>query len=174
MLGSTTIRKLIVDNELVSGYIDLDTQLQPNGFDLTIKSIENFAGIGMISEEGKKLPKMEESIPNYPKSDTGAKNDAWILPKGVYLVHFNETVKLPKNIAALSIQRSTVFRCGNFMQVGSWDAGYNGNGIGLLVVGNSDGLVIERNSRVCQLHFFEVTGDNFGYSGNYQHENLVK
>lgn len=41
-LGSDEIRKLVVTKNLVSGYRDLEKQLQPNGFDLTVQKIEVF------------------------------------------------------------------------------------------------------------------------------------
>ena len=162
-LGSETIKKLIKEVNLISGYIDLDKQLQPNGFDLTVNSIYSLDSVGFIMKDAKILP----STTKIELNEEGN----WNLPKGCYQIMFNETVNLGKNLAAISIQRSTVMRSGCTVNVGSWDAGYCGRGINLLTVSNELGFIIQKDARIVQLHFTPVIGDNFSYNGNYQGEN---
>ena len=91
---------------------------------------------------------------------------------GKYIITFIEEVNLPKNIAAVTIQRSTVQRGLEETIVGSWDAGYNGIGCNKLTVDSESGMLLQYGARVVQMHFIPVVGDNFGYDGNYQKENL--
>ena len=162
-LGSEQIKKLILEQELVKDYIDLEKQLQPNGFDLTVKSIEKLTIAGAIYVNDKVTPSTEKVLPV---------GDIWLLDKGSYLVYFNEIINLPKGLAAVHIQRSTVMRCGALSIVGSWDSGYKGRGCSLLVVENENGIQIQKNARIVQMHFIPVSGEIFTYNGNYQNENI--
>lgn len=162
-LGSEKIRMLILKKGLMKDYIDLDSQLQPNGFDMTLQKIYKLHGIGEITCNSKVLPELEEII-------TSSK--IWYLKQGVYLIQFNEVVNLPKNIAAFSIQRSSIIRSGAMINVASWDSGYNGRGQNILFVNNPDGLCLEKNARVVQMHFLRVEGKHFSYNGHYQKENI--
>lgn len=163
-LGSEEIKKLINEEQLISNYFSLEEQLQPNGFDLTIFKIEKFKSAGTIEFSDKKLPEMEEV---HREEDS-----KWHLEKGCYLVTFNEVVKIPKGIAGLSIQRSSIMRCGVTVIVGSWDSGYNGRGQNLIVVENPNGITLGVNAKLTQMHFVRITGENFLYSGHYQKENI--
>ncbi|MFC1674474.1 hypothetical protein ACFL1K_01075 [Candidatus Omnitrophota bacterium] len=53
MLNRREIEELIRDKELVSGFIDLDKQLTPNGFDLTVESIFEFDAQGALDFSNK-------------------------------------------------------------------------------------------------------------------------
>ena len=53
MLNRQEIRKLIQEKELISNYIDLDTQLTPNGLDLTVARIFAFNARGAIDFSNK-------------------------------------------------------------------------------------------------------------------------
>jgi len=183
-LGSEEIKRLIIEENLVSNYVDLDTQLQPDGFDLTVNKIEEYCSAGIILKDTKFLPVMKEieltncimtgfdnpELTNKTK-DLGARK-IWYLHKGVYLLYFNEEIKLPKSISAIHIQRSTLARCGSFSIVGTWDMGYNGKGCTMIEVCNPHGLVLEKNTRIVKMHFITVAGEGKLYNGSYQKENL--
>ena len=163
-LGSEEIKRLVKEQNLVTGYIDLEKQLQPNGFDLTVQKIEIFEDFGEICFAEKRLPTTKEK----------EHAECWVLKKGVYLVTFNETLKFPKGIAGLAFQRSTVMRCGAIVNTSNWDSGYEGRGQSILVVFNDNGLVIHQNARIAQMQFIKIVGENFLYEGNYQKENIPK
>ena len=163
-LGSEEIRKLIKEKGLVSDYIDLEKQLQPNGFDLTVGKVYQICTQGEIACDGKITPALIE-LPIHI-------GDFWTLNEGVYIIAFNEILKFPKGIAGIGIQRSTVARCGAMINVSSWDSGYEGRGQNVLVVHNRLGLNLQQNARVVQIHFIKIIGKNFSYKGNYQHENI--
>ena len=48
MLNRREIEKLIKEEELITGYIDVEAQLTPNGFDFTVGSIFEFVGSGAL------------------------------------------------------------------------------------------------------------------------------
>ena len=91
---------------------------------------------------------------------------------GTYLITYNEIVHLPKNIMALGRPRSSLLRCGVTIGTAVWDAGYEGRSQSLLVVYNSRGVRLEKNARIMQLVFLELTGSSEGYNGIYQGENI--
>jgi len=186
-LGSKEIKRLILEEGLVSGYINLDEQLQPDGFDLTVNKIEKFLTNGLILTNYKVLPQMEEIKTHqfvYPhilkknneivimpiELDTTVR-DIWNLERGVYQLYFNETIRLPKSVSSIHIQRSTLMRCAVDTAIGTWDMGYHGKGCTLLDVKNYNGLILEKNTRVVKMQFVPV-GEGHLYEGSYQKENL--
>lgn len=190
-LASNIIKKLIKEENLVSDYINFDEQLQPDGFDLTVNKLCEFTGCGVLLKDTKILAPTKEipTIDNlndflqkqkdclylqmfYEHLPFYKDKQCWYLPKGVYQIHFNETIKLPQSISALHIERSTIMRNGNDTAIGTWDMGYNGKGMTLLEILNPYGFVLEKDSRVVKMHFITVLGEGKLYNGNYQNENL--
>lgn len=168
MLNREEIRALIEQQSLVSGYIDLQTQLTPNGFDLTVNSICAFKGSGDVdfSNKERKLPAV---IPLAAKRRKKA--DAygwWSLKPGIYKIATNESVKLPKDLIGIAFPRSSLLRMGAFTQTGVWDAGFNGTSEFVLQVSNPKGICIKQNARVVQLIFTRINETRIGYDGIYQ------
>lgn len=54
LLGDIEIKRLIEEYGLISDYVDLDTQLQPTGFDLTVADIEEITTRGVIDFDNSK------------------------------------------------------------------------------------------------------------------------
>ncbi|MGA9049219.1 MAG: deoxyuridine 5'-triphosphate nucleotidohydrolase [Dehalococcoidia bacterium] len=152
---------------LLTGLVNLQEQLQPNGVDLTVREISAFSSRGNLTEsnEGRELSKTTPLL-----FDT---HDGVELLPGAYLVTFNEIVNLPANIMALGRPRSSLNRCGVSMHSAVWDAGYSGRSQSMLVVYNTHGFRLQRNARVMQLVFIHTTQDvGRGYNGRYQNENI--
>lgn len=152
---------------LIEQWLDLETQLQPNGFDLTLREIGRFRGAGTIAADnaGRVLPDL---TPLSISTD-----GFWHLGSGAYHVVFNEVVQLPNDLMALGRPRSSLGRCGVSIHTAVWDAGYHGRSTSLLIVSNPDGFRIERDARVLQLVFFGLArAASEGYRGVYQGENL--
>ena len=165
-LGSEEIKRLILEKGMIKNYIDLDLQLQPNGFDLTIEDIHRFTSEGAVYNKDKNIASIDKIFIDG--------DECWKLYNGTYLMSINETVNLPNNIAAVTIQRSSLMRSGVTTNIGSWDGGYRGKGYSLLMVHNTNGFTLQRNSRVIQMHFIRIEGSKFSYNGSYQNENLDK
>lgn len=167
VLSEKDIRRLIKQEPpLIEGWVNLDEQVQPNGFELTLRDISQYLTVGQIALTNKDrvLPQLSPM----PFDDKGFIN----LPVGVYLITYNEIVNLPKNIMAFGRPRSSLFRCGVGVGMAVWDAGYKGRSQSMLVVHNLQGFRVQQNARVAQLVFLEMTGDSEGYKGIYQGENI--
>lgn len=164
-LSQQTIRHLILNQDMVTNYLDLNEQLQPNGFDLTLKTVEPILTTG-------KLTKTEKVLPTTTSAEL--RNGIYRLTNShPYLVTFNEVFNLPPNVMALVFQRSTLSRMGAAMHTAVWDAGYHGSGQVFLNVSNPMGISIEPETRVAQMVFFELDQMTEElYQGQYQHEGL--
>ncbi|MBI4972395.1 MAG: deoxyuridine 5'-triphosphate nucleotidohydrolase [Candidatus Omnitrophica bacterium] len=165
MLNREEILGLIKKNNLVQGYIDLDTQLTPNGLDLTAANIFEFERAGAIdfSNKERDIPKGKEILPQ--KQNPEDKFGWWHLKKGAYKIRTNETVNLTADLIALAFSRTSLLRAGAFTQHGVWDAGFQGRGEFVLVVENPKGLELKQNARVAQLIFLRINETKKGYTG---------
>ena len=168
MLSREEIKKLIEKAKLVTGFIDLDTQLTPNGFDLTVAKIYEFVGAGNLdfSNKERKLPETKEL--SCEKLTPKDKFGWWRLKPGVYKVLTNETVNLPNDLIGIAFSRSSLLRMGAFAQNGVWDAGFRGKSEFVLMVANPQGISLKENSRVVQLLFTKIAETEEGYNGIYQ------
>ena len=167
VLIDNDIRRLLQqDPPLVEGFIDLDTQVQTNGFELTLRDVSVIQSSGRIAFDNSRRVLSDVS----PLDFDGL--GAIELMSGTYLVTYNEIVHLPKNIMALGRPRSSLLRCGVTIGTAVWDAGYEGRSQSLLVVYNSRGIRLEKNARITQLVFMELTDATGGYDGIYQGENI--
>ena len=151
---------------LIESYLNLDEQLQPNGFDLTLREVALLESSGRIaaSVAERRLPELA------PLAFDGL---GFIdLVSGIYTITYNEIVHLPRNVMALARPRSSLLRCGVTVGTAVWDAGYSGRSQSLLVVYNPRGFRLQRNARVVQLVFLWLSQETEGYHGFYQHENI--
>ncbi len=166
VLSASRIRELLKnDPPLIEGLLDAEQQIQPNGVDLSLISVQAFKSGGQVGFDSKDrvLPEME------PLEFT----NHWIdLPQGQYLVTFNEIVHLPVDVMALGRPRSSLLRMAVSVGTAVWDAGYHGRSQSLLVVYNPMGVRLEQNARLLQLVFFEIDGGTHAYNGFFQNENL--
>jgi dUTP pyrophosphatase len=167
VLSGSDIRRLI-DREppLVEGWLDLDTQVQGNGFELTLRdvAVPQSAGRLMVANSQRVVSDLSPLV----FDGTGGID----LVAGIYIITFNEVVHLPKDIMALGRPRSSLLRCGVTVGTAVWDAGYEGRSQSLLVVYNQRGFRVQKNARMVQLIFFRLTGETEGYNGVYQGENI--
>jgi len=168
MLNREELEKLISEQKLVEGFIDLKTQLTSNGFDLTVAAVSEFNAPGAVdfSNKERQLPECRLLTPK--KENPADKFGWWVLQKGIYKVKTNETVNLPNDLTALAFSRTTLLRMGAFTQHGVWDAGFKGKGEFVLCVENQFGIRIKENARIAQLVFIPINHTGEGYSGIYK------
>jgi len=167
MLTKTAIQDLIKKQRLVEGFIDLETQTTPNGFDLTAGIISEFSSSASLDFSNKErvLPQTKELVP--VKKTPTDKHGWWKLAKGAYKVKTNETINMPNDLTALAFTRTSLLRMGAFTQNGVWDAGFCGRSEFILVVQNPFGIELKENARVVQLVFFPVEATE-SYNGIYK------
>lgn len=167
LLSSNELKKLIQANPpLLENAVDIETQIQPNGLELTLKEIKTIEGVGAVDFDNS-----ERKVPDAKPLEFGS--DGWIhLSEGIYKVLFNEIVNIPMNLAAIAKPRSSLIRCGATLETAVWDAGYRGRSESMLVVYNSAGFRLKKNARIMQLLFYTLDSEvEEGYSGVYQNEN---
>ncbi|MBU3958463.1 MAG: deoxyuridine 5'-triphosphate nucleotidohydrolase [Candidatus Omnitrophica bacterium] len=170
MLNREDILSLIKGKNLLEGYIDLDVQLTPNGFDLTVASIFEFDKPGALdfSNKERELPGGREIIPR--KKNPEDKFGWWNLKTGAYKIRTNEIINLPNDLVALAFSRTSLLRMGAFTQHGVWDAGFKGRSEFILLVDNPGGIKIKQNARIVQLIFIKINHTEQGYQGIYQNQ----
>lgn len=166
VLSALKIRDLQKNNPpLIEGLLDADQQIQPNGVDLSLFSVQGFQSGGQLGFDSS-----ERILPQLAAIDFEV---GWVnLPQGQYLVTFNEIVHLPLQIMALGRPRSSLLRMAVSVGTAVWDAGYNGRSQSLLMVYNPGGVRLAQNARLMQLVFFEIDGGTHAYNGFFQNENL--
>jgi len=170
MLNREEIERLIKEIKLISGFINLEAQLTPNGFDLTAGKVFEFDTPGALdfSNKERKLPEGKALLPQ--KENPQDKFGWWHIKPGVYKIITNETVNLPKDLIGIAFSRSSLLRMGAFTQNGVWDAGFSGRSEFILVVGNPFGIRLKENARVIQLMFTKITETERGYEGVFQNK----
>ena len=150
LLDRNSITELILgDSPLISGFDDLEEQLQPNGFDLTLQEVRQLNSGGYM---GKGPNRRLLSSSNILAFD----NQGWVqLNPGSYLITFNEICHLPLDLMALGKPRSSLLRSGVTINTAVWDAGYKGRSQSLLTVLNPNGFGVQQNARLLQLIFIK-------------------
>ncbi|MFH0973712.1 MAG: deoxyuridine 5'-triphosphate nucleotidohydrolase [Candidatus Micrarchaeota archaeon] len=168
ILSKREILERIKNDGLVTGLVDAAHQVQPASVDLTVEKV-----FALESEGALDFDNSERVIPK--ASEIPFNDKEWVsLAPGNYKIRFNEAVRLPAGIAALSVSRSSLARCGSLVHVGWWDPGYEGRGEACLVVGGA-GLKLKRNAKVAQMIFVKMSEDAHElYAGIHQKENLKK
>lgn len=168
VLGREALRQLLAQEPpLVKGLVNLEEQLQPQGIDLTVRSVSRFGAAGQLgqSNEDRLLPPLVPLAPG--------ENGYWNLGLGPYMITYNEEVRIPGHLMALGRPRSSMLRCGATLHTAVWDAGYYGRSQSLLVVHHPSGFRLAKDARVMQLVFLALTEELAqGYSGAFQGENL--
>ena len=168
VLAKDDIRKLVqAQPPLVEGWLNLEEQLQPNGFDLTLRDVAMLQTAGTIPVDNRQ--RQVSALAPLVFDGLGYID---LIP-GPYLITYNEVVHLPKNVMALAAHRSSLLRCGVTVGTAVWDAGYEGRSQSLLVVHNPLGFRLQKNARIIQLVFFQLSQETEGYHGKYQGENIA-
>jgi dUTP pyrophosphatase len=167
ILSRQDIQRLVQQQPpLVEGCINLEEQVQPNGIDLTLREV------ALLQSSGKIAVKDSQRLVSNLAPLVFDGMDFIDLVPGAYIVTYNEVVHLPRNIVALATPRSSLLRCGVTVNTAVWDAGYSGRSQSLMVVYNPQGFRLQRNARIVQLVFLQLTEETEGYHGAYQEENI--
>ncbi|MEM5836543.1 MAG: deoxyuridine 5'-triphosphate nucleotidohydrolase [Candidatus Aenigmatarchaeota archaeon] len=168
ILSGEEILERIKKDKLIEEFIDLEVQLQPSSFDLTLREVYSLKNFGKIdfSNQERKLPELEKI----------EFKQGWIkLKQGCYIITFNEIVNMPSDLMAFVRSRSSLIRMGATIVSSLWDPGYRGRSNSLLVVFNKNGIKIKKNARVAQFVFFKLSKPTKHlYSGIYKNENISK
>ena len=151
---------------LIEDCVDLEQQLQPNGIDLTLREVSMLQSPGKIA-----VMDSQRLVSDLAPLVFDGLDFIDLIP-GAYIITYNEIIHLPKNVMALATPRSSLLRCGVTVNTAVWDAGYSGRSQSLMVVFNPRGVRLQRNARIVQLVFLQLTRETDGYRGIYQGENI--
>jgi len=167
ILSKQDIQRLLKQEPpLIEDYINLEEQVQPNGIDLTLREVSMLQSSGKIAAMDS-----QRLVSDVAPLVFDGLNFIDLMP-GAYIITYNEIVHLPKNVMALATPRSSLLRCGVTINTAVWDAGYSGRSQSLMVVYNPQGFRLQRNARIVQLVFLQLTRETEGYQGVYQGENI--
>ncbi len=170
MLDRGSILHLVQNSPpLLAGFPSLDQQLQPNGFDLTLRQVARLTSAGYMGNGPDQRGLSDTALLEF--DPTG-----WLhLAAGSYLITFNEVVNLPLDLMALGRPRSSLLRSGVSIHTAVWDAGYQGRSQALLNVYNPDGYQVQKDARLLQLVFFRLEQPLIQvYQGRFLGENLQR
>lgn len=160
--------KQIIELDLVNNLINEVEQTQPCGIDFTLKAVAKWVSDGSLDFDNSKRKLADKETLPFDKENR------IFLPKGGYLIEFNETVTLPKNIMATVQTRSSLFRCGASFVAGVIDPEYSGAVGGLLQVWNEEGINLYQNAKLVQWVFAFLDEEaEKGYSGKYQNAKSI-
>lgn len=156
----------ILRRKAVSNYLS-ESQFQPAGCDLSVREVHTLVNEGAIDFDNKERKLSDTRAIAWP-------TDGWLfLKKGAYKILYNEIVSIPKDCIALAYPRSSLLRCGAYLQCAVWDPGYEGRSESLLIVGNENGLRLKKDAKVVQLVFLKLEKEaKEGYKGRYHKENV--
>ena len=168
LLDRDSISKLILsDSPLITSFLDLEEQLQPNGIDLTLMEVRKLTSSGYIGKDSQQRLLSDNKIIAFDEH-------GWVrLYQGSYLITFNEICNLPLDLMALGKPRSSLLRSGVTINTAVWDAGYKGRSQSLLTIFNPNGFEIQQNARLIQLIFVRLENlASIGYQGRFLNENI--
>jgi dUTP pyrophosphatase len=140
-----------------------DSQVQPNGVDLTVGTVFEQVEPGRIGREDKTVGGREEYEP------VGDAPPTYRLDPGGYVLQYGDRVRIPEGHVGFIYPRSSLLRNSCMLDTAVWDAGYEGRGEGLLEVYHP--VELAAGARVAQLVL--ARADHEGtYDGTYQGEQL--
>ncbi|MDS0299875.1 deoxyuridine 5'-triphosphate nucleotidohydrolase [Halogeometricum sp. S1BR25-6] len=137
-----------------------DSQVQPNGVDLTLESVLEQVSPGRLGVDGKRIGDRES---------VSLDDGVYVLPPGGYVLQYAETIAIPEGHVGFLYPRSSLMRNSCMLNTAVWDAGYEGRGEGLLQVHYD--VELEPGARVAQLVLARANHDGV-YDGSYQGERV--
>ena len=166
--------KELVENGIIFGNIE-EENIAQHGVDLNLIKIERIVGAGIIPYKGKtQLPKYEQIKPRLvPFESLEDEVLSWHLQPGTYSVTFQQGCRIPNNQMLLIRQRSSLLRCGTFLHSSVFDAGFETQNIGTVIVVTLP-ITIQYNARIAQIYNHECTAVENLYNGQFQNDKQRK
>jgi dUTP pyrophosphatase len=137
-----------------------ESQVQPNGVDLTLGTVCEQTEPGRIERGDKTVGQRRE---------LAADDGVYHLDPGGYIVRYAERIAIPAHHVGFLYPRSSLLRNSCMLDTAVWDAGYEGRGEGLLEVYHP--VEIEAGARIAQLVLADAAHEGT-YEGSYQGEHL--
>jgi len=159
VIGYDKILELIDKKKLIEN-VDKNN-VQPSGVDLRVKAVYKLKNGGYLGIKNRQTPNVD-----MVSDKVGDK--IIFEPNEFVLVETMEKVNMPKDLLALILPRSSLFRCGVSLHTAVVDPGF----IGTLTFGMKNlsdyPFELEIGSKIGQIVFEEVKGNDKLYNGKYQ------
>jgi len=137
-----------------------DSQIQPNGVDLTLGAIFEQVEPGRIGRDSKTIGQRRE---------LDAEDGIYRLDPGGYVVGYADRVCVPEGHVGFLYPRSSLLRNSCMLDTAVWDTGYEGRGEGLLEVYHD--VELEAGARIAQFVLADASHRE-RYDGTYQREGV--
>lgn len=156
ILGKEEIQKLVDASTLIENFSE--DCLEGAGYDLRLNCLHRISGSAFIGEKERFLP------------DSGRIASARynIEPGEYFLAETVEKLNMPHDLAAIVLNRSSLFRAGCSLSTALVDPGYRGALVFGLKNLSDVRFEIEKGARFAQIVFLRVAGKTTPYSGRYQ------
>lgn len=167
MIGNLTGKEL-VERGIITGIIQ-EENIAQHGVDLNVIDIRRICGDvlpGFIPTKGKTSLAQKISL------ERGADN-YWRLEPGAYDITLSQGCKVPKDKMLLIRQRSSLLRNGAIVHSSVFDAGFETENIGTVMVVTTP-IVIEYNARVVQIYAHNSNEVENLYNGQWQGDSQRK
>lgn len=147
-----------------------------HGIDLELIKVERMFGMGLVPKKGKtRLVKYSEviveslivGVETIDSVDLPIESAGWKLLPGTYAVTFKQGCKIPADQMLLIRQRSSLLRNGTFLHSSVFDAGFETNTIGTVIVVTHP-IEIEYEARIAQIYAHESNIVENLYDGQFQ------
>jgi len=155
--------KEIIEKGIVFNNIE-DKNIQQHGVDLNLIEVKQIIGNGKIRVDKTELP---------PLAPRPLDNGRWFLEPGVYDITFAQGCKVPKDQMLLIRQRSSLLRCGSIISSSIFDAGFQTENIGCVMVVNVP-ILIEYKARIAQIYNHQTSEVSNLYDGQFQNDKQRK
>ena len=168
-LNRDVLKELILKDNIIEGFDDLDKQLTANGFDVRACAVVEILEGGKLAVEKKDnvppklgrafvLPGYEDRLAGYDVQETMTTDSFVQLKKSQpYFLITCEKVNTPEHLMGTNIHRTSLFRfTQSMMAFGFTEAGYKGYLTFVLIPFLDSSLQL--GSRVAQMSFSLLTG----------------
>lgn len=168
IIGFPELFRRVEQEGLVEGLAERELQTPEGvGFDLRAWELRRMKA-GQMGRLGVELRSTPDYVLEEPV-DPGTGIPEWDLgPHGFWLVTTKEKVNTPLDLVPIIWPRTTTFRDGLVLTVGTVQPGYHGTlTFGLANHGNAH-IILERGARIVQVLFMRIDGMASTYRGQWQ------
>jgi deoxycytidine triphosphate deaminase len=156
----------LIDQGVIFGPTNADN-IQQHGVDLNLIEVAFISGGGAIPEKGKTILATRLPIATVTEQIGHKVLNGWDLSPGAYEITMAQGCKIPADKRLKIVHRSSLFRNGGQLNSALFDAGFETENIGTIMV-LSCPLFIEFNARVGQAYTDESNTVENLYNGQWQ------
>ena len=156
----------LVELGIITGPIDSEN-IQQHGVDLNLIRVQKVIGKGTIPQEGKTVVAIREDVEPVTFEENGL--PFWDLQPGVYDITMAQGCNIPANKRLKIVHRSSLFRNGGQLNSALFDAGFQTDNIGTVMI-LSIPMLIEVGARVGQAYTDESNVVQNLYNGQFQND----